>query len=160
KSLLQVDAPLRSGGDGEPRFRMLETLQEFARDRLAASGDEEALRTRHAAYFLALAEQGDPGHGPPHLGPLTPLHAHHGNLRAALRDLIDRADGERAARLAAALTFFWKTRGVADEALAWMGEALELLGGSDRSPLRARLLFEAAQPAFRHSDNALARRRV
>src|SRR5262249_24429955 len=55
---------------------------------------------------------------------------------------------------------FWKTRGVADEALAWMGEALEILGGSDRSPLRARLLFEAEGSAFRHSDNALARRRV
>ena len=160
KSLLQVEAPLQSGGNGEPRFRMLETLQEFARDRLAASGDDEALRTRHAAYFLALAEQSDPGDGIPDVGRLKRLDGEQGNLQAALRYLIDRADGERAARLAAALTFFWKTRGVADEALAWMGEALELLGGSDRSPLRARLLFEAAGPAFRHSDNALARRRV
>lgn len=160
KSLVQADAPLTSADGGGPRFRMLETIREFAREQVDAGGDGAATQARHAAYFLALAEHGDPGDGPPDIGRLKRLDAERGNLRAALRFLIDCRDGERAARLAAALTWFWKVRGFVDEELAWLREVLDLIGESDRTPVRARLLLEAARPAFRHSDNDLAWQRV
>ena len=56
QSLLRQD----ESADGEPRFTMLETIREYALERLAASGEEEAIRQRHAAYFLALAEAAEP----------------------------------------------------------------------------------------------------
>ena len=60
-SLLEKSLLRRDGGpDGEPRVAMLKMIREYALDRLAASGEEEALRARHAAVFLALAEEAEP----------------------------------------------------------------------------------------------------
>ena len=56
--------------DGEPRLGMLETIREFALERLAASGEEEQARRRHAAFFLALAERSEPEfYGPEQAAP-------------------------------------------------------------------------------------------
>jgi non-specific serine/threonine protein kinase len=101
---------------GEPtRYRLLETVRQYAADRLAADPDAEAVRRRHAEYFLALAENSNLsldslGHGPQQHEPV--LRAQH-NLRAALDWAIDR-DVPMAARLVLALENFWVTQAVAE----------------------------------------------
>ena len=82
------------GRTGAVRFGMLETVREYALERLAASGEEDAARAAHAAYFLALAERAEP-----HLllagqeAWLDRLEAEHDNLRAALAWLAGRGGG-------------------------------------------------------------------
>jgi predicted ATPase len=82
---------LRQIGEGEARFGMLETIQEYAAERLEASGEAESVRTLHAQYFLALAEEGEREleQGDQGLW-LERLELEHDNLRAALRWSIER----------------------------------------------------------------------
>ena len=81
KSLLRQE----EGLEGEPRFVMLETIHEYARERLEASGEAEEIRRLHAEYFLALAEEAEPElSGPDQLACLERLEAEHDNMRAAL----------------------------------------------------------------------------
>jgi non-specific serine/threonine protein kinase len=121
KSLLrQVE-----GLDGEPRFLMLETIREYALERLAESGEEETLRRRHAQYFLQLAEAAEPElRGPQQVAWLERLEREHDNLRAALRWSIERHDAEMALMLSAALPRFWFVRGYLSEGRRWLNEAL------------------------------------
>jgi predicted ATPase len=92
--------------DGEPRFSMLETIREYGLEQLEASGEADALRQRHAAYYLALAEGMEPEAAwAAHLG------RDHGNLRAALRWAKASGQTELGLGLAAALWRFWHVRG-------------------------------------------------
>jgi predicted ATPase len=116
KSLLQQQELPR----GEPRFRMLETLHEYAREQLAASGEAPALAERQATYFVELAERAEPElRQAQQQDWFRRLGADHDNLRAALNWSLDcetdGADEENAqharttlgARLAGALGHFW-----------------------------------------------------
>ena len=97
KSLLRQE----EGPEGEPRFVMLETIHEYARERLEASGEAEETRRLHAEYFLALAEEAEPGlSGADQLACLERLDAEHDNMRAALSWSLERAarDGPPAGR--------------------------------------------------------------
>jgi predicted ATPase/DNA-binding CsgD family transcriptional regulator len=97
------------GLEGEPRFGMLETVREFGLERLAASGEEVAVRGAHAAWFLALAERPERSwkHGPDQARWLERLRAELANLRAALDWLDETGDAEAGLRLAAALVGLW-----------------------------------------------------
>ena len=76
----------RDGRDGEPRYWMLETMHEYAREKLNESGEEEALGREHALYFMRLAEEAEPGlMGSEQAEWLNRLEDEHDNLRAALR---------------------------------------------------------------------------
>ncbi len=96
------------GSDDEPRFGMLETVREFALERLAASGEENAARQAHAAYFLRLAK-----HANPHLSGagqgawLRRLEADHPNYRVALETLAASDDHDAYLRLTVNLGLFW-----------------------------------------------------
>ena len=83
-----VDQSLLRPVDGpadEPRYLMLETVREYARERLEASGEADDIRRRHAAWFLALAETAEPELvGPAQERWLDRLEDEHPNLRAAL----------------------------------------------------------------------------
>src|SRR5215207_8989962 len=80
KSLLRQE----EGLEGEPRFAMLETIREYAREELEESGDAEEVKRAHAEYFLALAEEADPElKGPGQLEWLQRLETEHDNMRAA-----------------------------------------------------------------------------
>jgi predicted ATPase/class 3 adenylate cyclase len=136
KSLLRLEE--RTGG--EPRFVMLETIREYARERLAQSGEAEELGRLHAEYFLVLAEEAEPGlKGPAQEQGLERLDAEHDNMRAALSWAIERGEDELGLRLAGALYPFWYARGHFDEGKRWLAETLAR--GDARSPLaRARAL--------------------
>ena len=122
------------------RYRLLETVRQYALQRLAAAGEVSDLRDRHLDVYLALAEQ-----IAPHLEAagqsawLDALDVEAANLAAALDRAAD-SDGEQALRLCAALTVWWKLRGrfaIADEAY------LRALGAAPAEPsgLRARVLW-------------------
>ena len=85
---------------GEPRFGTLETVREYGLERLAASGEEPAVRAAHAAHYLALAEQADRvSHGPAQRQWAARLEAEQDNLRAALRWAVEQGDAELGLRL-------------------------------------------------------------
>jgi len=118
KSLLrQTEDP-----DGEPRFRMLETIREYALERLEASGEAEALRRRHVEHYLALAETAEPElHRAEQLAWLQRLEQEHDNLRAALAwSQTSAASVETGLRLAGSLGPFWQMRGHQSEGRAWL----------------------------------------
>jgi predicted ATPase/DNA-binding SARP family transcriptional activator len=115
-----------SSPDGGARLSMLETIREFARERLDFSGEAEAVRGRHADLFLALAESADLElSGPDQAAWLDRLETEHDNLRQALTTLHERGDGEGQLRLAAALWGFWWQRGFLSEGRRWLEQALE-----------------------------------
>jgi tetratricopeptide (TPR) repeat protein len=122
KSLLRQD----EGADGEPRFRMLETVREFGLERLDVSGEEPATRDRHAGFFLDLAERADPEIMETADSTwLDVLDREHDNLRAALTWSRDTSDHDTLLRLAGDLALFWYYRGYLDEGRRWLDQALE-----------------------------------
>ena len=89
--------------DGTPRFSVLETIREYALDRLCETGDWDDAHDKHAAYFLALAHPAQSElHGPGQLAWLDRLELRHDNLNAALSWLTDRNPGQ-------ALDLMWAT---------------------------------------------------
>jgi predicted ATPase/class 3 adenylate cyclase len=119
KSLLRQE----EGVEGEPRFRMLETVREFGLERLAASGEEPATRDRHAGYFLALLQ----GHDLEDARPvwLDGIASEYDNLRAALGWSRDTGHHDTLLRLAGALWLFWYYRGLLSEGQDWLDQALQ-----------------------------------
>jgi predicted ATPase/class 3 adenylate cyclase len=123
KSLLRQD----EGPGGEPRLFMLETVREYALDRLGRSGEGELLRQRHAHYFVALAEEAEPEIlGADQIVWLERLEAERDNFRAALGWLLERDDIERLLRLIGSLRRGWVARGYLSETRKWLDAALEL----------------------------------
>lgn len=139
------------------RFWMLESIREYARERLAGSSDEAELRRRHALYFLDFAESADPQRK--EMGDLALVYARIDdgldNLRAALEWTRDSGEDEIMLRLTASLEYYWRSRGLYEEQDTWNALALER--GS--SPPRARmsvLNFANARAANREQDWARA----
>jgi len=125
-SLLRQDAPDRADAD-EPRFTMLETIRAFGQELLEASGEQQAVRRRHAAYVVALAEEAEPELRGPHQGVwLADLEREHDNCRAALIWAMAGQDATLALRLAGALGRFWYLRGHYSEGRSWLERALGL----------------------------------
>ena len=136
------------GADGEPRVGMLETIREYALERLEQAGDLDDTRRRHAEYYAGVAERADEqlrGSGPAHLVALDRLEAEHDNLRAALTWSLQTpaagpapADRERAAiglRLAQALALFWYRHGYITEGRRWLQRAIDLAAEDGGAPL-------------------------
>jgi len=117
----------RVEGSGEPRFTLLETVRAFGLEQLVQCGEDAATRVRHAAYYLAFAEQGYPNH----FGPFTDidhrlqqLEAEQPNLRGALAYLANIGDAQGVLRLAGALAVFWQLRGYQRVGGQWLEWAL------------------------------------
>ncbi len=124
--------------EGEPRFRMLETIREYALERLRGGASWQQAHDRHAAYFLALAEPAEAElQGPGQLAWLDRLETAHDNLRAALSWLTEQDRIEPILALSWGTWRYWWLRGHADE-LARYGE--NLLAKSERLPPRQRAL--------------------
>ena len=127
-----VDQSLVQGEEqesGPPRFALLETIREYARERLAASGEAPTIQRAHADYYLALAERAEPElHGPEQLQWLGRLRREHHNLQAALGWARDAGEVELGLRLAGALCQYWNTAAYFGEGRAWIAELLTLAG--------------------------------
>jgi predicted ATPase/class 3 adenylate cyclase len=133
------------GADGEPRIGMLETIREYALERLVEAGDLEDTQRRHAGHYAAFTEQAiQQLNGPEHLVWLDRLEAEHDNLRAALSWSLEKSaarpadDGERAAtglRLVQALGPFWFRHGHAPEGRRWLERAIDLAPDDASAPL-------------------------
>jgi predicted ATPase/DNA-binding CsgD family transcriptional regulator len=140
------------GPEGEPRFGMLETIREYAAERLDMSGDAETVRRQHARYYLALAEQAEPELiGPQQRVWFERLEREYDNLRAALGWALDRDQAELGLRLAAALWRFWQVRGHLGEGQAWLERALACWPAAPDTA-RARARNAAGNLAIRRAD--------
>jgi predicted ATPase/class 3 adenylate cyclase/Tfp pilus assembly protein PilF len=148
KSLLRQE----EGPNEEPRFVMLETVHEFAREKLQGSGEAEEIRRTHAEYFLTLAEEAYPElKGANQLEWLERLEAEHDNMRAALTWALKRKEAEVALRMGGALSWFWSVRGYHSEGRRWLQEALAMEGrGSPES--RAMALAGVGWLALQQGD--------
>jgi predicted ATPase/class 3 adenylate cyclase len=146
------------GPDGEPRFVLLETVCEYALERLAASDEAEALRRQHAASYLALAEAAEPElHRAPQKAWWNQLEVEHDNLRAALAWALEDGAVEIGLRGAGALWWFWYLRGYWSEGRGWLARALACTDRHAHPVVRAKGLFGAAMLAAVQGDYATAR---
>jgi predicted ATPase/DNA-binding SARP family transcriptional activator len=137
KSLVIVDE------QGEqPRYRLLETVRQYGRERLLEAGEEAAVRGRHRDWCLALAEQGAlPGES--ERAWYDRLEREHDNLRAALAWSKVQGQGEVGLRLGGALPWFWERRGYWTEGREQLAGLLALPGAQARTAVRAEALYGA-----------------
>jgi predicted ATPase/DNA-binding CsgD family transcriptional regulator len=144
------------GDTGEPRFSMLETIREYASERLDTSGAADAVRERHAREYLGLVQAAEAGFkGPDQRVWLERLELEEDNVRAALRWAIDRQQAALALQLGGLLGPFWQIRDRLTEGLLWLDQALALDSG-DASALRARALTAAGGLAFLRGEQGRA----
>jgi predicted ATPase len=149
KSLVQQAETAR----GESRFAMLETIREYALEKLAASGEDAQTRRAHAAYCLVLAEEGATEQSNADEAEwLERLALEHNNFLAALEWLTETGDAEWGLRLGAALFRFWEGREYLAEGRGWLDKLLRLAGTATPTKLRARALFAAGVLAHEQGD--------
>ena len=142
--------------DGVPRYVMLETVRELALEQLDADGKEALIRQRHAAYFLALAEEVEAQlRGPEQLNWLSRLDLERDHLRAAMAwRLGSPSSGDTPLRLAAALHWFWHLRGHYAEGRRWLEAALASPEAAAPTAARMRALAGAGIMALLQGDYA------
>jgi predicted ATPase/transcriptional regulator with XRE-family HTH domain len=152
-SLVDSSLVVRSEHGVEPRFTLLETIREYALDRLAERGEEGEIRRRHAEYCLALVEEADPHLRTAGQGAwLERLEAERGNLRAALAWAIEGpGQAELGLRLVGGFWWFWTVRGCLSEGRYWAGKALEKGEGAPPG-CRARVLAGDGALAWQQGD--------
>ena len=142
------------GKTGETRFYMLETIHEYGCEKLAQSGETDDMKTRHAMYFVALAERAEAEfHGVRQEYWYARLMDELDNIRTALNWALDDVKVELGARLVSALRDFWYYKGFLSESARWIERALETEG--EISPaIRAKTLNASSRLAFARGDHA------
>jgi predicted ATPase/class 3 adenylate cyclase len=147
KSLVKTE---EHGETGEMRYRLLETIRQYGRDRLVEAGEAIGARDRHLAYYLQFAVEVEPRLGGPELVPaLNQLVLEHDNLRAALEWALER-NPETALQIAASLKYFWQRRDHTGEGIRWLRDGLARAEGSTRAgpSLRAKGLLAVGTIEF------------
>jgi predicted ATPase/class 3 adenylate cyclase len=143
---------------GEPRFRMLEVIREYALERLGEEETGDEIRQRHASFFLDLAETAVPNlFGAEQARWLDTLELEHDNLRAALEWLSESSNAVMALRLGSSLWRFWQMRGFLHEARRRLTDLLALPGASEDSAVRAKALEAVGGVAYWQADYETAR---
>jgi predicted ATPase/class 3 adenylate cyclase len=148
---------------GEPRFGMLQVIREYALERLAASGEAEAVRQAHAQvrqahaqYYLTLAERAEPELiGPEQRRWLDQLEREHDNLRAALTWARERGEVETGLRLVVALRRFWERRSPPREGRAWVEALLVLEAAAQSGTESADPVAPSASAAIAHTTEPM-----
>ncbi len=158
QSLLDKSLLRKRESELGPRYWMLETIREYAAQRLETTGEADELQRRHAEWFLALAEEAYPHLRGSPKDWLERLEAEHDNVRAALDRLEAAGEIQVALQLAGAFYRFWYLRGHLVEGR----RVLDSLLRADERPTaaRARALNGAAVVAVNGGDQAAARRRA
>ena len=153
KSLLQqLEQP-----NGESRFTMLETIREYAREKLEASGEEAATKRAHAAYCLVLAEETATAEsGAEGAEVRERIALEHDNFRAGLEWLTESGDADWGLRLGAALFRFWESREYLAEGRDRLGKLLRMPAAAAPTKARARALFAAGVLASEQGEIAAA----
>jgi predicted ATPase/DNA-binding CsgD family transcriptional regulator len=151
-SLADKSLVMTEEDEGELRYRMLEPVRQYALERLEQGAEAGETRRRHAAFFVALAEEARPGlRAEPQVGWLRRLEQENGNTRGALSWALSEGEIATAARLGFALWMFWWTRNRQPEGRRWL-EAI-LAKGEDLPPwLRRRALVATEAMAFGQGD--------
>jgi len=150
--------------DGQPRYLMLETVREYALERLQESGEGETISRRHVLAWLTFVEAAEPElYKPDQATWIARIEEEHDNLRAALRWSEDQGFAQPALRLAAALWWFWSIHGHVDEGRGRLaGVLMRFSASADASPARAelyaRVLYGAGILASMQGDHHAARR--
>ena len=148
-SLVDKSLVRQEDAEGEPRFRLLHVIREYAVERLAEEAELEEMRERHCAYFLELAETlGGQVVGRDGPSVLDRLEVEHDNLRAALRWMIDGDRADLALRLGSAIWRFWQLRGHLNEAHNWFEEIFTLPSAAERNERRQAGLTANASVAY------------
>jgi tetratricopeptide (TPR) repeat protein len=153
-SLVQVDER-----DGRARYRLLEPVRQYAQARLQASGELDAIRHQHAAYFESFADrwETDANVGGPRRGAaLAALELERDNLRAALRWCLDQGDPPMGFRLGRAHWTLWVVHGAFSEGRAWLTQLAALPGAAKAPDLRAVAQTIEATLAWRQGSYATA----
>jgi predicted ATPase/DNA-binding CsgD family transcriptional regulator len=159
KSLVTLDTEL----EGDARYRLLDTIKEYAAGRLNASGEEPEIRLRHRDYMLKLMDgivaiafvRGDPP-WPVRAALYRRALAERANCRAALTTCLSRGDTELGLRLCTGLRSPWVAYGDATEGAAWFDRFLAA-DGDVSADVRARALMARAEVAFEQQDYLAAR---
>ncbi|MEU9348107.1 LuxR C-terminal-related transcriptional regulator [Streptomyces sp. NPDC048278] len=152
--LVAQSVVLATEHEGQPRYRLLETIRRYGRQRLAASGEEQRLLLRHRDFFLALAERlADGWYGPGQEAALARLRAEQGNMRAALDC---GGDPQATLALVAALRFHWCADAFLGEGRRRLDRALA--AAPEPTPARATALWVAAWVALLQGDHPAAER--
>jgi predicted ATPase/DNA-binding CsgD family transcriptional regulator len=166
RSLIVIES---YGGEAEPRYRLLETVRQFAAEHLDEAEETEVLRIRHRDYYTEVAEKAEPGLTSPHDARWQALLlSEQENLRAAMAWSRDRGEAEALARLVVPLGMLWTLSGQMVELQRWLPPAAERV--DEVSPrLGARLRYYESMyaafspnrlgevPALAHESLALAR---
>ncbi len=149
KSLVVTDPTL-----AEARFKLLETIREYARSRLVEADEGDATLRRHRDWYVALVDEASPTffHGPEPIEWLSRLDREHDDLRSALEWCVDQPGEARfGLRIAAGLWRYWEIRGHLTEGRGWLERMVQELGG-DFTPLRADALTGAGNLAFMQGE--------
>ena len=135
--------------DGAPRYRLLETIREYAAERARAAEEERTLQERHRTRFLAIAEEAERElHGPDQLRWFDRVDTEIANFRAAFDCCLANADAQAALRIAAGLGLYWRSRGHFNEGRLWLERALAPKQEAVPSVLRAKALAWASYLAI------------
>ena len=151
-----------SGTGGEARFSQLQTLWQYGRERLGESGEADAMRARHGAHFLQMAEDAHEGlrgaAGPMWRDRLT---SELGNLRAALDWYVATGDADAALSLTSGMAWLWYINGDLAEGARWLGDALGTRGRAfpnwERPPTSGTAISCACPPARRLASSNVRR---
>jgi predicted ATPase/DNA-binding SARP family transcriptional activator len=154
-SLIDKNLIRLEGAEQVPRFAMLETIREYAAERLEESGETEELKRRHAEHFVALAEEAEPEVRSYVRDWLDRLESDHDNLLTAFDRLLGAGETDDALRLGGAVADFWGIRGNFTEGRRRLERALAADGGP--SAARAKALYGAADLAVGAGDVSTAK---
>jgi predicted ATPase/DNA-binding CsgD family transcriptional regulator len=144
--------------DGAARYRLLETIRQYGRERLEEAGEAAHVREQHAGYYLAVAEEAEPElKGEQQVAWLERLEREHDNLRMAMAWLLGRGESEEAARLGWSLWLFWGIRTHLAEGRQSMEQALSVRSSVAMSAsARAKALFVAGMMSNYQGDHLSA----
>ena len=147
---------------GETRYRMLETIRQYAWERMEEVGESQEYRSRHALLFANLAERSEDALLTERQGDwLARMEREHDNLRAALAFYREgEPGGERELALLGSLVWFWYFRGYVSEGRGWLEAALQEAQRDARTVTLAKVLSAAGVMAYLQSDYGAARARL
>lgn len=152
-SLIDKSLVVANSQSTNMRFHLLETVRQYAADRLRESGEETLWQDRHLDYYLVMAQEADPQlRGPQQQLWLERLETEHDNLRIA-----SKGNGKREMQLANALCRFWMMRGYITEGRGRFADLLTHHASESISPVLAFAFHNAGNLAFMQSDYAAAR---